>query len=98
MNIVNYTISEYIQSRDGLKSKIQAIETLIDTMYDTMADAIGNSGTASYSLDDGQMKISTQYRSVDEIIKGIHALETQLQMYLNKYNGRVMVMRGRLNY
>ena len=93
-----YSISEYITSRASNKDKIEAIELLIDAMYAKMIDAIDDSGTASYTLDDGQMKISTEFRSLDQIIKGIQALETQLQMYINRYNGRTNILRGRLNY
>jgi conjugal transfer/entry exclusion protein len=98
MGIIVYTLSEYITSRASNKAKIEAIELLIDSMYDKMIDAIDDSGTASYTLDDGQMKISTEFRSLDQIIKGIQALETQLQMYINRYNGRITILRGRLNY
>jgi conjugal transfer/entry exclusion protein len=93
-----YTLSEYIQSRASIKAKIDAINVLIDLMYVKMVDAIDDSGVAVYQLDDGQMKIRTEFRSVSEIIKGIHALESQLQMYVNRYNGRTTVLRGRLNY
>jgi len=98
MGIIVYTLSEYITSRASNKAKIEAIELLIDSMYDKMIDAIDDSGTASYTLDDGQMKIRTEFRSLDQIIKGIQALETQLQMYINRYNGRTTILRGRLNY
>lgn len=97
MGIYIYSISEYITSRASNKAKIEAIEVLIDLMYDTMASAIDDSGTASYTLDTGQTKISTEFRSLDQIIKGIHALDTQLQMYINRYNGRITILRGRLN-
>jgi conjugal transfer/entry exclusion protein len=93
-----YTISEYIKSQSSQQARIEAIEILIDSMYEKMIDAIDDSGTASYTLDDGQMKISTEYRSLDQIVKGIHALETQLQMYINRHNGRITILRGRINY
>ena len=98
MALTIYSISEYITSRASNKARIDALHVLIDAMYDTMAGAIDDSGTASYTLDDGQMKISTEFRSLDQIIKGIQALETQLQMYINRYNGRTTILRGRLNY
>lgn len=92
------TIKEYIQSKTTLLAKIQAIEALIDSMILNTAEAIGNSGEASYSMDTGQMKVTTEYRSVEDINKGIKALETTLQMYINRYDGRVVVVRSRLNY
>lgn len=92
------TIKEYIQSKESLDAKIAAIELLIDDMIVSMAEGIGNSGTASYSMDDGQMKVMTQYRSVNEIANGVRALEKMLQMYMNRRNGSVTILRGKLNY
>ncbi len=96
--MTTYTISEYIQSKTSLDAKIAAIDLLIDNMIASAADAIDNSGTASYSFDDGQMKVMTQYRSVDEVMKGIQSLEKIKQIYVNRRNGNITVLRGRLNY
>lgn len=92
------TIKEYIQSKPDILSKIKAIEALIDSMILNTAEAIDNGGTASYSMDTGQTKVMTNYRSVAEVNAGIIALEKTLQLYINRYNGRVTVLRGRLNY
>lgn len=92
------TVKEYIQSKTTLLEKINAIEALIDSMILNTAEAIDNSGVASYSMDSGQMKVTTNYRSVEDVNRGIKALEQTLQMYINRYNGRVLVLRGRLNY
>tara|TARA_R110002049_G_scaffold230109_2_gene402266 strand:- start:634 stop:921 length:288 start_codon:yes stop_codon:yes gene_type:complete len=91
------TVKEYIQSKSSILEKIKAIESLIDAMILNTAEAIDNSGVASYSMDTGQTKVTTTYRSVEEVNKGIKALEQTLQMYINRYNGRVVVLRGRLN-
>lgn len=99
------TVKEYIQSKSSLAAKIAAIEALIDKMLldtidteGTPPDWIDNAGVASYTMDDGQMKVSTQYRSIDQVVNGIKALEKLLQMYINRSNGHVTVLRGRLNY
>ena len=92
------TVKEYIQSKDSLIAKITAIEALIDAMLLNTIDAIEDSGTASYTLDDGQMKVSTEFRSAKEIASGVLALEKLLNNYTNKYNGHITVLRGRLNY
>ena len=89
---------EYIQSKTTLNAKIIAIEALIDTMLLSSIEAIENSGTASYSMDDGQMKVMTQYRSMAEVTAGVLALEKLLQIYINRRNGNVTVLRSRLNY
>jgi len=92
------TIKEYIQSKPTLDAKIAAIESLIDAMILNSIEAVDNSGTASYSMDDGQMKVTTMYRSVKEITQGVRALEQMLQMYINRRNGHITVLRGRLKY
>lgn len=92
------TTSEYIRSKESLTDKICAIEAIISDMYTSMADNIGNTGTVSYSMDDGQMKVMTQYRSIEEMAKGIRELEKILQIYISGIKGRVTVMRGRKNY
>lgn len=97
-DFMSYTIKEYIESKADLYDKICAIEALINSMIASMADAIDVSGTASYSMDDGQMKVTTQYRSVTDINMGILQLEKMKQMYVNRYNGRVTILRGRKNY
>lgn len=97
VSMIIYTVSEYIQSKTDLNSKICAIEALIDQMLVNAVEAIGNSGTASYSMDDGQMKVTTNYRSVDEITSGVKNLEKIKQIYVNRRNGHTVVLRGRLN-
>lgn len=92
------TAKEYIQSKTTLDARIAAVESLIDSMLLNSIEAIDNGGTASYSMDDGQMKVTTEYRSVKDISAGIKALEKILQIYINRRNGHVTVLRGRLNY
>lgn len=92
------TISEYIQSKDSLDAKIASIEALIDAMLLNTIDTIGDSGTMAYSLDDGQVKISTQFRSTIDITKGVKSLETLLNMYINRRDGGNVILRGKLNY
>jgi hypothetical protein len=92
------TVKEYIQSKASLDLKIAAITSLIDNMLLSAIDAIDTSGTASYSMDDGQMKVTTEYRSIEQITKGILALEKIQQVYINRRNGYVTVLRSRLNY
>ena len=90
------TVKEYIQSKPSILDKIKAIETLIDNMVVNSLEAVEVGGTASYSMDDGQMKVTTEYRSMSDISKGIKGLEQILQIYVSRYNGRVTYMRGNL--
>lgn len=105
MSYVECSAKEYIASKTTIEARILAIEALIDKMLLDTIDQEGNApswvdnaGTASYSMDDGQMKVMTQYRSPEGVLKGIQWLEKIKQIYINQYNGRVNVLRGRLNY
>lgn len=95
MAALTYTIAEYIEPKEGLFARIQAIELLIDKAILSMAgtiDGVGNN-ISEYRLDDGQVKIVTLYRSVAEVERGIRALELMKNRYVNRYNGRIFVCR-----
>lgn len=92
------SIKEYIESRASLDAKITAINALIDAMLLNTIDTISDSGTMSYSMDDGQMKITTQFRSTTDVTNGIRSLEKLKQMYIGRRDGNVTVLRGRLNH
>lgn len=96
-NIMSHTITEYIQSKESLDAKIAAIESLIDAMLLNTIDTIGTSGTMSYRMDDGQMNVNTEFRSTQDITTGIIALEKILHIYINRRDGSITVLRGRLN-
>ncbi len=88
------SISDYIECRADLKAKIIAIDALIDAMELKMLDVVGTSDLDEYSMDDGQMKVRTKYRSTSDVLAGIDGLEKLKQRYVNRLNGRVMHFRG----
>lgn len=94
MNDGFYTISQYVESKTDLASKILAIDALISAMELKIVDATGSAEYDEYSMDDGQMKVRTKYRSVADVMAGITALEQLKQRYVNRYNGRTMVFRS----
>ena len=69
MSYNTYSIADYINSRTDLQSKIAAIDILIDKMFIAVAESIDGAGVGigQYSLDDGQVKINTTYRSVEQV-------------------------------
>jgi hypothetical protein len=95
MSYTTYTISDYIASKSDLKSKIDAIDILIDKMILSVTESIDGVGSniSEYQLDDGQVKIKTSYRSIGEVKSGVDALEQLKQMYVNRFKGRVTVLR-----
>jgi hypothetical protein len=94
MNDGIYSISQYIDCKPNLLTKIQAIDNLISAMELKLVDTVGQVNYSEYSLDDGQMKIRTVYRSPNDVLAGIDALEKLKQRYINRYNGRRTVFRG----
>jgi len=91
-------MTQYVDSKTSILAKITAINALIDALLLETITSISNSGTASLSMDDGQMKITTGFRSIAEIKNGVIGLEQIKQIYVNRYNGRGVVLRGRKNY
>lgn len=92
-----YTISSYIQSKCTLAERIEAIDLMISNAIALMGDTIDGSGgnIAMYELDDQQVRIKTTYRSIEDVEKGITALERMKQRYINQYNGRAFVLQDR---
>ena len=85
----------YIASRTSLQAKIAAIDVIIENNImlmgsQTLAQA---GGTNMYELDDGQVRIKVIYRSVNDILATNAGLEKMQQMYINRLNGRRVVLR-----
>lgn len=94
MNDGIYTVSQYIQSKPTLLAKIQAIDALISAMELKLVDVTETTNLEEYELNDGQMKVRTKYRSVKDVMDGLSGLEALKQRYVNRYNGRRIVVRG----
>lgn len=89
-----FTISQYIEDKPTLLGKIAAIDAMIDALELKILDVTGTAEYDEYSLDDGQMKVRTKYKSVGDVVAGIDGLEKLKQRYINKHNGHTMVFRG----
>lgn len=84
----------YIKSASTMLERINRIDQIILALELQVVNvAAGNSDIEEYSIDDGQVKIKTIYRSVDSITKAIHGFETLKNKLLNQLNGRVTVLR-----
>jgi hypothetical protein len=94
MNSNYTTITDYIESKTTLASKIQAYDAIISGLETTMLTAIESGHIKQYEFDDGLMKVRTEYRSVNDIANAMTGYERLRQMYINRYNGRVRVLRG----
>ena len=94
MNIDYLSIPQYLDSKKTISDKIKAYDALISSMEAAILEGIGSGHLAEYEMDDGQMKVRGRYRSIAEMTRAIKALEAMRQMYINRYNGRVTVLRG----
>jgi len=89
---------EYLDSKTDAKSKILAIDAIIDLLFTTAAKAALSEDVTEYWLDDGQTKIKTIRRSVASITASIQELRKLKNVYVQQINGRVVVLRDSKNF
>lgn len=78
----------YLQDASTIADRICRIEAIIDQLIITIAAAALDEPTSEYRLNDGQTIIHAGKRSVKQMVESLEGLETILQIYQNKYNGR----------
>lgn len=84
----------YIESSTTLETKLERYNQIIDALELQMLNVgAGNSDVQNYSIDDGQVKISTQYRDVVSIANAIDRFTMLRNKILNKLNGRSVALR-----
>ncbi|MCH9620991.1 MAG: hypothetical protein S4CHLAM20_04050 [Chlamydiia bacterium] len=83
----------YLETATSLKDKLKKYDALISAMYTSAEKAALNGDIDEYSLDDGQTKIRNIYRSPEDLIKAIKALEQLRQIVHGKICGNVTVLR-----
>ena len=94
-------INVYLDSKCTLVERIKAIDALIDGVLLQMINATETTTQTEYYLDNGQNKISLKYRSPDQIMNTIKALEAAKQVYVNRLNGRttrLLTSKTNLNF
>lgn len=94
MNTEYLTISQYVESKSKLIGKIATYDLLIEGMEASILEATVSGHLVQYEMDDGFMKVRSQFRSISDMTKALAGLEALRQRYINRYNGRVTVLRG----
>jgi len=85
----------YIESATSLEEKLTRYGQIITALETHMLDvAAGNSDVSEYSIDDGQVKISTTYRDPVAIAKAIDRFTYLRNKVLNKLNGRSFALKN----
>jgi hypothetical protein len=95
-----YTISGYIASKDDMLAKIAAIDNLMNVFLASMLDSFSGvaAATQSYEMDDGQAKVKTAFRSVNEMKTALYLLRLEKNKYINDYNGRCSVAQDKRTF
>jgi hypothetical protein len=84
----------YVESATSQLERLNRIDAIILALENRiLTNAAGTSDKSGYSLNDGQVTISTQYRSVDEMANAIRAFDKMRERILNKLNGSNMILR-----
>ena len=83
----------YIETAADIEAKIEKINQIQTALEDAALNSASRNGIEEYMLDDGQVKIKTIYRSVDEIVASIEGFEKIKQRLINRVQGHVMQLR-----
>lgn len=85
---------QYIINSTSLKEKYDRLCSIVDALELQMVSAAANADVEAYTLDDGQTRINTQYRSSESIAKAIIMFERLKNSTLEKLLGtRVIALR-----
>lgn len=95
-----HSVYNYLDSISSTYDRILAIDALIDKNILAIGAGLDGMGAtvAMYELDDGQVRIKTNYRSIQDIINANSALEKMKQLYVNRLNGRTTVLRDKSTF
>lgn len=90
--------SIYVTSATTLREKLTRVNAIITALEDVALKAAANGDVSQYSLDDGQVKIMTTYRTAEDVAKSIQAFEVIRQRYINQLNGRMVRLVDSKNF
>ena len=92
--IIEYaSIRLYLTSAQDKCDQIEKIDQIIDALYDAALKAAENQDLESYTLDDGQTKITNHYRDAASISRAIDIYEKLRERLINKIDGRMIVLK-----
>ena len=90
--------SIYVTSATTLRDKLTRVNAIITALEDVALKAAANGDISQYSLDDGQTKIMTSYRTAEDVANSIQAFEVIRQRYINQLNGRMVRLVDSKNF
>jgi len=98
---IYHDVSEYITTAATTKEWIARVKATITALQaQRLAMSLNGSkaGVSEYSLDDGQTKIRTVYRSVDELTSAIAALRKELKELQSDLTPRMVKLMDEKNF
>lgn len=84
---VYFTCIDYIRCASNTKEKIERINAIIEALEDSMLEGALKANIEEYSIDDGQTKIKTVFRDVNQIEDAITALTRRKNKLINSCIG-----------
>ncbi len=94
MNTDYMTIPQYVEEKSKLIGKVATYDLLIESMEAAILEGTVSGHLVQYEMDDGQMKVRAQYRSIKDMTAALIGLERIRQQYINRFNGRRVILRG----
>jgi hypothetical protein len=88
MNVEYMTIPQYVECKSAIIGKVATYDILIASMEKTLLEATVSGYLNQYEMNDGQMVVRAQYRSIDQLVNGMQGLRKIRQDYINQYDGR----------
>lgn len=84
--VTYYSTYSYIQDATDLLARINRMQDIIEAYENAILANATNAHIQEYSLDDGQSKIKTGYRSMKEFTDGLAGLDILLERLIQRYN------------
>jgi hypothetical protein len=94
MNNEYMTISHYFEEKSKLLGKVATYDLIIEGLERAMLESTVSGHLVQYELDDGQMKVRSNFRKISDLVSAMQGLQKLRQGYINRHNGRVSVLRG----
>lgn len=87
--VIYKTAAEYLGTCASIDAKIAALEAIQTALLTNAMVAVESGHISQYSINDGQVIISTTYRNVKEITESYMKFEQIKNMLINNKRGRV---------
>ena len=94
MNNEFMTISHYFECKSKLIGKIATYDLLIEGLEKAILESTVSGHLVQYELDDGQIKVRSNFRKISDLVDAMTGLQKLRQGYINRYNGRITVLKG----